>query len=64
MSDTLSPNPYAALQHIQRLRDGVIAGESLSRQLEAAVLLIDVYEAILERNGILIYEGQTEVKTQ
>ncbi len=64
MSDTLSPDPYAALQHIQRLRDGVIAGESLSRQLEAAVLLIDVYEAILERNGILIYEGQKRVVTQ
>ena len=39
-------------------------GESVSEQLESAVLLIDLYEAILELHGILIYENQSEVQQQ
>ena len=49
------------LNHLQHLRSGIIHGASASKQLECAVLLIDVYEAILERHGILIYENQEEV---
>jgi len=61
---TLTPNQSAAIAHISELRRGVLEGESVSKQLEAAVLLIDLYEAILELNGILIYENQSEVKSQ
>ena len=49
------------LNHLEALRDGILASPSVSKQLECAVLLIDVYEAILERHGILIYENQEEV---
>ncbi len=49
------------LNHLSALRDGILTSPSVSKQLECAVLLIDVYEAILERHGILIYENQEEV---
>jgi hypothetical protein len=49
------------LNHLEHLRSGIVHGASVSKQLECAVLLIDLYEAILERHGILIYENQEEV---
>jgi len=49
------------LNHLETLRHGILTSSSVSKQLECAVLLIDLYEAILERHGILIYENQKEV---
>jgi len=61
VTHTLTPTQLAAINHISALRRGIVEGESVSKQLESAVLLIDLYEAILELNGILIYENQSEV---
>ena len=61
MSDSLTAEQYAMLNHLEALRHGILASSSVSKQLECAVLLIDLYEAILERHGILIYENQEEV---
>lgn len=61
MSDSLTAEQHAMLSHLEALRHGILASPSVSKQLECAVLLIDVYEAILERHGILIYENQEEV---
>ena len=61
---TLTPAQLAAINHLSELRRGITEGESVSEQLECAVLLIDLYEAILELNGILIYENQSEVTEQ
>lgn len=57
----LTANQHAMLGHLMELRRGVVSSESASEQLECAVLLLDLYEAILEKNGILIYEDQDEV---
>ena len=57
----LNQAQVAAINHISELRRGITDSESASEQLECAVLLIDVYEAILEANGILIYEDQEKV---
>jgi hypothetical protein len=61
LSDSLTADQVAMLNHLEALRHGILASPSVSKQLECAVLLIDVYEAILERHGILIYENQEEV---
>jgi len=61
LSDSLTTEQYALLNHLEALRDGILASPSVSKQLECAVLLIDLYEAILEKHGILIYEDQQEV---
>ena len=61
MSNSLTTEQYALLNHLSALRDGILISSSVSKQLECAVLLIDVYEAILEKHGILIYEDQEEV---
>ena len=61
LSDSLTAEQHAMLNHLSALRDGILTSPSVSKQLECAVLLIDVYEAILERHGILIYENQEEV---
>ena len=61
MSDSLTTEQYALLNHLEALRDGILVSPSVSKQLECAVLLIDLYEAILEKHGILIYEDQQEV---
>ena len=61
MSDSLTTDQLALLNHLSALRDGILISPSVSKQLECAVLLIDVYEAILEKHGILIYEDQEEV---
>ena len=61
LTPPLSPDQQALLGHMQSLRHGVLASDSASTQLECAILLIDLYEAILERNGILIYEDQKRV---
>jgi len=52
------------LGHLSALRRSVVKGESHQEQFEAAVLLIDLYEAILELNGILIYEDQERIVRQ
>jgi hypothetical protein len=57
----LTPDQQAMLNHLTELRKGIVEGTSISKQLEAAVLLLDLYEAILEVNGILIYENQQKV---
>ena len=61
MTQPLSPPQLAAINHIAELRRGVTDSDSASEQLECAVLLLDVYEAILESHGILIYEDQEKV---
>ena len=61
LSDSLTTEQHAMLNHLEALRHGILASPSVSKQLECAVLLIDVYEAILEKHGILIYEDQEEV---
>ena len=61
LSDSLTSDQHAMLNHLEALRHGILASPSVSKQLECAVLLIDVYEAILEKHGILIYEYQEEV---
>ena len=61
VSDSRTAEQHAMLSHLEALRHGILASPSVSKQLECAVLLIDVYEAILERHGILIYENQEEV---
>jgi len=64
LSDSLTTDQHAMLNHLEALRHGILASPSVSKQLECAVLLIDVYEAILEKHGILIYEGQQRVTEQ
>ena len=64
MSDSLTSDQLAMLNHLEALRDGILASPSVSKQLECAVLLIDVYEAILEKHEILIFEGQQRVTEQ
>ncbi len=49
------------LGHIEALRDSVVTSRSVSEQIESAILLIDLYEAILESNGILIFKDQKRV---
>jgi hypothetical protein len=49
------------LGHLEALRDTVVTGRSVSEQIESAILLIDLYEAILESNGILIFKDQKRV---
>lgn len=61
LSDSLTTEQQAMLNHLAHLRSGIIHSASASKQLECAILLIDVYEAILEKYGILIYENQDEV---
>ena len=61
MTDSLTAEQHALLNHLSALRDGILISSSMSKQLECAILLIDVYEAILEKHGILIYEDQEEV---
>ena len=61
MSNSLTAEQQAMLNHLAHLRSGIIHSASVSKQLECAILLIDVYEAILEKYGILIYENQDEV---
>jgi hypothetical protein len=58
---TLSPSQHAMLGHLEALRDTVVTGRSASEQIESAILLIDLYEAILESNGILIFKDQRRV---
>ena len=43
--------------HITQLRNLVVNAESATAQYEAAVLLLDLYETILEQNGLLIFSN-------
>ncbi|MFZ9114901.1 MAG: hypothetical protein ACO24D_17450 [bacterium] len=61
LTNSLTAEQHALLNHLSALRDGILISPSMSKQLECAILLIDVYEAILEKHGILIYEDQKEV---
>ena len=58
---SLSPSQQAMLGHLEALRDTVVTGRSVSEQIESAILLIDLYEAILESNEILIFRDQKRV---
>ena len=64
MSDCLTFEQHALLHHLAHLRYAALEGDDTLEQLDCAILLIDLYEAILERNNILIYDGQQEVWTQ
>lgn len=61
MTYSLSPSQQAILGHLEILRDSVVTSRSVSEQIESAILLIDLYEAILESNGILIFKDQKRV---
>jgi len=61
LTEPLTTEQHALLNHLEALRHGILISASMSKQLECAILLIDVYEAILEKHGILIYEDQEEV---
>ena len=61
MTLPLNQAQISAINHISELRRGITDSGSVSEQLECAVLLLDVYEAILESHGILIYADQEEV---
>jgi hypothetical protein len=51
----------ALLSHIKELRRLAVDAPSASEQYEAAVLLIDLYEQMLERAGLLVYvKGNTK----
>ena len=58
---SLSPSQQAMLGHLEALRDTVVTGRSASEQIESAILLIDLYEAILESNDILVFRDQKRV---
>jgi hypothetical protein len=58
---SLSPSQLAMLGHLEALRDTVVTGRSASEQIESAILLIDLYEAILESNDILVFRDQKKV---
>ena len=61
LSDELTAEQHALLGHLENLRTIAVFGDDLEDRFEASVLLIDIYEAILERHGILIYHDQEEV---
>jgi hypothetical protein len=61
LTDYLTDEQHSLIKHLSALLDGILISPSVSNQLECAILLIDVYEAILEKHGILIYEDQKEV---
>lgn len=61
MTYSLSPSQLAMLGHLEALRDTVVTGRSASEQIESAILLIDLYEAILESNDILVFRDQKKV---
>jgi hypothetical protein len=44
--------------HITQLRNLVVNAESATAQYEAAVLLLDLYETILEQNGLLRFSNE------
>ena len=44
--------------HITQLRHLVVNAESATAQYEAAVLLLDLYETILEQNGLLRFSNE------
>jgi hypothetical protein len=59
--DGLTPEQHAMLGHLSELRRTVVESKNAQTQFEAAVLLIDLYEAILKIHGVLIYEDQEEI---
>lgn len=50
----------ALLSHIKELRRLTVDAPSASEQYEAAVLLIDLYEQMLVRAGLLTFGGKTK----
>lgn len=50
----------AMLSHIKELRRLTVDAPSASEQYEAAVLLIDLYEQVLARAGLLTFRGKTK----
>lgn len=60
----LDPEEQAQMGYLEQLRHGIICGRTYEIQFQSAVLLIDLYEAILEKEGILIFETQVEEVTE
>jgi len=48
------------LSHVKELRRLTVAAPSASEQYQAAVLLIDLYEQMLVRAGLLTFSGKTK----
>jgi hypothetical protein len=48
------------LSHIKELRRLTVDAPSASEQYQAAVLLIDLYEKMLVRAGLLTFSGKTK----
>ena len=48
------------LSHIKELRRLTVDAPSASEQHQAAVLLIDLYEQMLVRAGLLTFSGKTK----
>jgi|TARA_R100000951_G_scaffold64128_1_gene54188 hypothetical protein len=48
------------LSHIKELRRLTVDAPSASERHEAAVLLIDLYEQVLARAGLLTFRGKTK----
>lgn len=49
----MNHDSLALMSHINVLREGVVGGSTEASRLESAVLLIDIYEQILEKLEIV-----------
>lgn len=49
----MNHDSIALMSHINVLREGVVSGSDEASRLESAVLLIDIYEQILEKLEIV-----------
>ena len=49
----MNHDSIALMSHINVLREGVVSGSTEASRIECAVLLIDIYEKILERLEIV-----------
>ena len=49
----MNHDSIALMSHINLLREGVVEGSDETLRLESAVLLIDIYEQILEKLEIV-----------
>ena len=49
----MNQDSIALMSHINVLREGVVSGSTEASRIKCAVLLIDIYEQILERLEIV-----------
>lgn len=54
----MNQDSIALMSHINVLREGVVSGSTEASRIECAVLLIDIYEQILERLEIVDFPEQ------